>query len=624
MSETRLGKYELRGILGRGAMGIVYDGWDPLIDRRVAIKTVRVLDGDDDEMREALARFKREAQAAGRLTHPNIVGVYDYGESDELAYIVMEFAAGNSLKSVLDERHRLPPAEAVAILEQVLAGLAYSHARGVVHRDIKPGNIIITGGGQVKIADFGIARVESSSMTSVGTIMGTPAYMPPEQFRGEPVDARSDLYAAGVMAFQLLGGQRPYEGSMTTIMQKVLNTPVPPLVSGCGGVPPAFDPVVARAMARAPEDRFASAEAFASALRAALAAPLAALADVSDATVVLGAGQRNAAPPPTTPVPPLATAGRASAQEPAALPPPRNGKRLALLAGLGVLVLLSAGAAYFALRGGQAPPAGLAPEAARPNTPPVSAPAIPKLAANPVPERTPPAPPDPAAVGKAVLAAAAMQGCSFLTVTSNAAGVQVVGLVGGTEQGAARAAIAAAAGGLTVSWQPRALDQFWCATLDALRPYGAAGQLQVGLETGERVLRDGELIKPDVSAPSFAHYLQVDDFARGGETARGRHVGPTVAHFYPTPKQRARRRDANVAMHIRDQAWCVSEPYGADLLVAAATTGPLFAGVRPAEEPMDVYLAAMKAALDKARARGDQISVGIGVLDTAAGKGREC
>ena len=149
----KLGKYELRGTLGRGAMGIVYDGWDPLIDRRVAIKTVRLVDADDEETAEALARFKREAQAAGRLTHPNIVAVYDYGEVNEIAFIVMEFASGKSLKTLLDEQKRLPPREAVRIMEQVLAGLAYSHARGVVHRDIKPGNIIIVEGGQVKIAD---------------------------------------------------------------------------------------------------------------------------------------------------------------------------------------------------------------------------------------------------------------------------------------------------------------------------------------------------------------------------------------------------------------------------------------------------------------------------------------
>jgi serine/threonine protein kinase len=346
MSETKLGKYELRGTLGRGAMGIVYDGWDPLIDRRVAIKTVRLLDADDEEMREALARFKREAQAAGRLTHPNIVGVYDYGESNDVAYIVMEFAAGSSLKAVLDERRRLPPAEAVAIMQQVLAGLAYSHARGVVHRDIKPGNIILTEGGQVKIADFGIARIESSSMTSVGTIMGTPAYMPPEQFRGDAVDARSDLYAAGVMAFQLLGGQRPYEGSMTTIMQKVLNTPVPPPVSGCGDVPAAFDPVVARAMARAPEDRFQNAEAFAAALREALTTPVVPTGEDSDATVVLGAGKRREAV--ATPAPAPAPARVATSHPPM----PRGGRRAPLLAGIGIVILAAAGGAFYFLRGG--------------------------------------------------------------------------------------------------------------------------------------------------------------------------------------------------------------------------------------------------------------------------------
>ena len=160
-----LGKYEIRGTLGKGAMGIVYDGWDPVISRRVAIKTIDLPDANDEEAIEGLARFKREAQAAGRLTHPNIVGVYDYGETDRLAYIVMEFVEGRSLKEVLTASERMTAMDAIALMEDVLAGLTYSHDRGVVHRDIKPANIMITPDERAKIADFGIARIEASSMT---------------------------------------------------------------------------------------------------------------------------------------------------------------------------------------------------------------------------------------------------------------------------------------------------------------------------------------------------------------------------------------------------------------------------------------------------------------------------
>jgi serine/threonine-protein kinase len=190
-----LGKYEIKRPLGRGAMGTVYEGWDPIIARRVAIKTVKLPDNaDDPETEEALARFRREAQAAGRLIHPNIVGVFDYGETNDLAYIVMEFVDGPPLKSVLDKQERFALPDIVRVMEDLLTGLQFSHDRGVVHRDIKPANVMLTSTGQAKIADFGIARIESSSMTQAGTLLGTPAYMSPEQFMGQVVDARTDIY----------------------------------------------------------------------------------------------------------------------------------------------------------------------------------------------------------------------------------------------------------------------------------------------------------------------------------------------------------------------------------------------------------------------------------------------
>ena len=266
-----LGKYEIKRPLGRGAMGTVYEGWDPIIARRVAIKTVKLPDNADPETEEALARFRREAQAAGRLTHPNIVAVFDYGETSDLAYIVMEFVEGPSLKTLLDRHEHFALADMVRVMQDLLAGLQFSHERGVVHRDIKPANVMLTGAGQAKIADFGIARIDSSSMTQAGTLLGTPAYMSPEQFMGQVVDARTDIYSSGVLLYQLLTGDRPFEGSMSAIMHKALNTdpPVPSLLSVTA--PPSFDAVVRRAMSKRPEDRFPSAGAFAEAIRGALA-----------------------------------------------------------------------------------------------------------------------------------------------------------------------------------------------------------------------------------------------------------------------------------------------------------------------------------------------------------------
>src|SRR5580698_5906476 len=271
MDVQTLGKYEIRGMLGRGAMGTVYDGWDPIIARRVAIKTVRLPEASDPETEEQLARFRREAQAAGRLIHPNIVGVFDYGETSEVAYIVMEFVDGPPLKSLLEKQERFTMADTMRIMDDLLAGLQFSHERGVVHRDIKPANVMLTSGGRAKIADFGIARIESSSMTQAGTVMGTPAYMSPEQFMGQVVDARSDIYSSGVLLYQLLTGERPFEGSMSAIMHKALNTepPAPSQLSVTS--PPPFDAVVRRAMAKRPEDRYASAADFLAAIRAAAA-----------------------------------------------------------------------------------------------------------------------------------------------------------------------------------------------------------------------------------------------------------------------------------------------------------------------------------------------------------------
>jgi serine/threonine-protein kinase len=281
-------KYEVRGTLGSGAMGIVYDAFDRLIERRVAIKVVRKPAGDDPESREAAARFRREAQAAGRLAHPSIVAVYDYGENAEQAWIVMELVEGGSLKGLLDRGERMAVPEIVRLMDQVLGALAFSHQRGVVHRDIKPANIMLTQDGQVKIADFGIARLENSSMTQVGTLMGTPSYMAPEQFRGETVDLRADIWAAGVVLYQLLTGEKPFEGGFSAVMHKALHTEPPPPSSLSVTAPRAFDAVVARALAKRPEDRFPFAAAFAEAVRAA-AAPAGAAAGQALAAAPAGA-----------------------------------------------------------------------------------------------------------------------------------------------------------------------------------------------------------------------------------------------------------------------------------------------------------------------------------------------
>ncbi len=266
---TKLGKYEIRRELGRGAMGVVYEAFDPLIERAVAIKTILKSSIDKSEMEEAFSRFRREARAAGRLSHPKIVSVYEYGEDDDMAFIVMELIRGRELKEYFDHEDRFSIKDGIRIVLQLLDALDYSHTHGVVHRDIKPANIMITVDGQVKIADFGIAKIDSSSLTQVGIVLGTPTYMSPEQFIGKGVDHRTDIYSCGVLLYQFLTGERPFTGSVITIMHKAVNQDAVPPSQFNPDVSPELDEVVSRAMAKRPADRYQSAAEFMQALKAA-------------------------------------------------------------------------------------------------------------------------------------------------------------------------------------------------------------------------------------------------------------------------------------------------------------------------------------------------------------------
>lgn len=310
----KLGKYEIRRELGRGAMGVVFDAWDPSIERRVALKTVRRDQLEGGEAQEMLDRFKREAQAAGRLSHPNIVSVYEYGEDEGTAFIAMEYIEGRELKDYFDKNERFALPQVGRIMSELLDALGQAHASKVVHRDIKPANIFLLADGRVKVGDFGIARIESSNLTQAGSVLGTPAYMSPEQFMGQTVDGRSDLFSAGVILYQFLTGEKPFTGQLTTIMHKVLKEdPIAPSELNVQ-VPPAFDPVVRKALAKRPDDRFQTAREFSAALQAAVVGAPAADPDAtmvssgdSEATVI--ATTHVAARPATPPaLPPTASA----------------------------------------------------------------------------------------------------------------------------------------------------------------------------------------------------------------------------------------------------------------------------------------------------------------------------
>jgi serine/threonine protein kinase len=704
----KIGKYEIRGTLGRGAMGVVYDAFDPLIQRRVAIKTVRLLREDEDpEAAEGLARFRREAQAAGRLQHPNIVGVYDYGETGEFAYLVMEFVDGRSVKAALDAQERFPIPEIARVMHQLLDALQYSHEHGVVHRDIKPANMMLTRDGRVKVADFGVARIESSNMTQVGTVIGTPAYMSPEQLAGQTVDSRSDIYSAGVVLYQLLTGDRPYHGSnLTSIYHQALNAePVPPSKLAVT-VPPAFDPVVARAMAKRPAERYANAAEFAIAVDAAANQGAAVFApdDEPDATVVTRSVKPEAARHAASAMPTAAAANRSA-------PAARTGNRAVAFGAVAAAVLVVAGGGAWYLTRPAAPvgdgsepapqtassptkppasptapanqasasatipgtpPASTTAQASQPAVrpsaepakppqsigtqpvapPPSTAPTKPPVIAAPAnvapassgpgsatgnqipattPTPSPVTPPSPAtasqppitvamtagALRSAIAAALAPVGCTFVGGNVRGSDVSLIGVAGA---GAATAdlhrAVAEAAPTAAVDWRIATFDGPYCRALDVIRPvaagFGSTGSgFAMGLRSGSKPLLEGQLMTIDFTMPNYPAWLLVDYLQHDG----------TVWHMHPNAKDPARQYTAGAHVSLGDPAaggerWEVGAPYGTDMIIAVASSEPLFTQKRKELEPADGYLAALRTAIEAAERRNEHLASDALVLTT--------
>ncbi len=268
--QKTIGRYRIIGELGRGAMGVVYHAEDPVLDRAVALKTI-FIPADDQDRREYEARFTQEARAAGRLSHPGIVTIYDVGREGDMVYMTMELLEGTDL-STRASGQRFGVREALQIALQVAEALAFAHERGVVHRDIKPPNIMLLAGGRVKIMDFGIARMRTSDLkTQTGLMLGTPRYMSPEQVAGRPLDHRSDIFSLGTVLYELLTGTKLFAGDdATEIMYNVSHLrPVPPSRIN-RQVPPVLDLVVAKALDKNPEERYQDAAQFAADLRACL------------------------------------------------------------------------------------------------------------------------------------------------------------------------------------------------------------------------------------------------------------------------------------------------------------------------------------------------------------------
>lgn len=305
MAEPKMiGKYLIQGHLGTGGMGVVYKGWDPAIARAVAIKGINKSSLPDGEAEFVIRRFRQEAQAVGRLVHPRIVQIYDYLEDEQAAYIVMELVNGKTLAHHLAQNEKFGLIEIGQIISQILDGIGYAHAHGVIHRDMKPANILVNNDGRIKISDFGVAHVESSTMTKVGDVIGSPSYMSPEQFMGGEIDNLADLFAIGVIAYELLTGKRPFVGnSPAGVMRQVLTIePAPPSTLN-PDLSPLVDQVLAKALSKKPENRFSSAHQFSDALKEAIRASVEMKqatpdADVLDISRLFSSAQILSAPTP--------------------------------------------------------------------------------------------------------------------------------------------------------------------------------------------------------------------------------------------------------------------------------------------------------------------------------------
>jgi len=258
---AKAGRYEILGELGRGAMGVVYRAVDPVIGRNVAVKTIRLSEaGTGLSRQELLSRFQTEARAAGLLTHPNIVVVYDAGEEDGLYYITMELVEGKSLQAQLDSADPFNTARVIRILEQTGSALQFAHERNIVHRDIKPANLMLTADDTVKVTDFGTAKIlQMGTVQQTTHVMGTPSYMSPEQVKGKPIDGRTDIFSLGVVLYEMLTGEKPFPGqSITTVIYKIVNEdPIPPRQLN-PSIHPGLNEIVLRALAKEPDERYQS------------------------------------------------------------------------------------------------------------------------------------------------------------------------------------------------------------------------------------------------------------------------------------------------------------------------------------------------------------------------------
>jgi eukaryotic-like serine/threonine-protein kinase len=638
-SPTKVGKYELRRVVGRGSIGIVYEGWDEVLRRIVAVKILRLIELDTPIGQEKYQRFQREAQAAARLYHPNIAMTFDYGETSSLAYIVMEFLEGPSLRERI-ERGGVDIDQIKRIMQGVLAGLQHSHEQGVVHRDIKPANILFSRGSHVKITDFGIARLDDSDLTQLGSQVGTPAYMSPEQVLGDTADARSDIYSAGVVLYEMLTGQRPFVGSTNSVMHKFVHSPAPRVSESIAEFSPAVDAVVAKALAKEQKDRYQTANEFWDALNTSLlSAPVSDVTPIAhepslESTIVQRS--RLAATPVPEPAPAIMPARRART---GALASAVAAACLALVAVVWWLVHKpaegpAAGSSSVnradqaapathqqvaATNTAPAPPAAVAPAA--PNHPAVPAPDV--SATRPLAEPRSTATnvaPQRSALLAGLGGVAAQVPCSFVTARigdGNAvilSGVTALGEASELEiRGMVRQSVAQLAPAAPVTWNVRRVEGPFCPIFDLIHPLAATTDqgLVINVADSSAGQSTDNTAAGQIRAviPGFPSMLIVDAYSADG----------LVHHLYPgSAAAQKLPAGTKVSVSLPAVPGMASKNAGdqrPSLLVGIASSAALLDSSRPANEPMAGYLKALNDALARGQASGASVladAIGLG------------
>jgi len=651
-------------------MGSVVAAFDTTIRRRVAIKIANAPPVGDVEQQKAFQRFRREAQLAGGLKHPNIVGIYDFGEDANAAWMVMEIVEGGSLRELLNRNEALSIPETVRLMVQVLDGLAYCHDQGVVHCDIKPANIMLTESsteGEVKLADFGIARrvVGHAADTEEATRVfskeshldedriGTPAYMAPEQFSGGTLNAQTDIWAAGVLLYQLLTRENPFKGDPDTIEAKVLGSePTPPSKLSVLATP-AFDSLVRQALSKRPQDRFTDARSFAaklleatrarrveplpSAKSAAVPAPVASTASkgwikYAAAGGVVAGGlvlflALSGGPAPVTPATPqaalvLAPQAPFPRSEPASgqIAAPNQSSRSEPSSPAQVPV------PQVAAQQAQAPRVDPSPSAAPAREPPAAltarpeprrpeaAPAPPSLllvpAAPGVVPAAPavvPAPPDPALRERGLDAALRgilqQERCGLLEATREGERVNLSGFIHQREVPGLTTALAAA--GITPRFTADVFDAPYCDLLNSTRQALATGDALPRISARSRDLRGGERLTLDLTMPDWVPTVSLWFVMHDGQALR------LLEDLRLRPGERRMMNET-----APNFPWLIGEPFGHELVLLVASEGQLFDRPRPQEESTDALASALRAAAQRARDQGRRLVMRAIMVET--------